>query len=159
MNNTFRNQYGKENLLFKEIFDDRALVLTNGEYLINRYDKYDPGLTFIIHPSEENVEWTSMETSNTRLNIDWDGDPRFLVGDYWVSKKGTRCFRPNNDGNHLLVENEWGGCFNATRGNEYDELKKDSLYSKRSVSNGGGLGSNFYILPNGYRKTYSIDEI
>lgn len=157
--NTFTNRYGKENLLFKEISDGKAIEINTGENLINRYGRYSPAITFVVPASEENVEWTAMDTAETRINIDWDGDPRFIVGDYWVSKKGTRCFRPNKDGKHLLIENEWGGCFNPTRGNEYEAIKDVALYSKRAASNGGGLGSNYYILPNGYRRIYTLDEI
>lgn len=144
--------------MWPEIFnaDPSVIFVTNGEVLCNRFGKYQPNLCFVLN--EENISdvW---EDSGNKYNINWDGDVVELRGDYWISKKGTKCFRPNKEGKHVLIRVDWGGCFNPTRGKEYSEIKNIAEYSVRASSNGGGNGYNFYVLPYGFHREVSIDEI
>jgi hypothetical protein len=133
-----------------------VIELTNGEVLCNRFGKYQPNLCFVLNEDNISLGW---EDADKNYNIDWDGDPVQLRGDFWVSKKGTRCFRPKEDGQHVLIRVDWGGCFNPTRGNEFNTVKDLALYAREASSNGGGSGYNFYVLPYGFRREVSLDEI
>lgn len=143
--------------MWPELFTEGGSIsLTNGEELINRYGKYMPQMSFLLNKENCCIRW---EDADPSLNIDWDGDPLQLRGDYWVSKKGTHCFRPSNEGKHILVSVDWGGCFISTRGTEYFTTEALALYAHRASSNGGGAGYNFYVFPYGYHREVSIEDI
>jgi hypothetical protein len=143
--------------MWPELFtENESITLTNGEELINRYGKYQPNLTFLINEKNASMVW---ENVPKEININFDGDPLSLPGDYWVSKKGTHCFRPNPNGKHILVRVDWGGCFISSRGEEYEETKPLALFAKRASSNGGGTGYNFYIFDKNFRREVSIEDI
>lgn len=146
---------------FKEIESGASIRLENGDWLINaKYGKYAPNLTFVVDEDHKKLGWTEMNTEEKEaINILWDGSPDYMIGDFWVSKKGTRCFKPKADGKHLLIRNSWGGCFNDSRGCEEDKIKDDVLYKRRASSNGGGSGNTYYIFPVNFRKSYSLEDI
>ena len=135
--------------------DTSVIELTNGEVLCNRFGKYQPNMCFVLNENNICNTWTDVDN----YNIDWDGDPVQLRGEYWVSKKGTKCFRPKEDGEYVLIRVDWGGCFNPTRGIEFNTVKEFAPYSRKASSNGGGNGYNFYVLPYGFHREVSIDEI
>ena len=152
------NRYMQEQT-WPEYFDDSALAIeVGGEKLIKRYGKYNPGICFLLSDKNISTGWNNYDTNF--LNIDFDASSvKYMPGDFWTSKKGTSCFRPGENGKHLLVESNWGGCFQSSRGEEYDEVKKLSLYSRRASSNGGGVGTNYYIFKRDFRKELSLDDI
>lgn len=142
-----------------EIFnaDPSAIFVTNGEVVLcNRFGQYQPNLCFVLN--EENISDT-WEASQNKYNINWDGDPEELIGDYWINKKGTKFFRPNKEGKHVLIRVGWGGSFNSTRGEEYNEIKNIAVYSVRASSKGGGKGCNYYVFDKNFRREVSIEDI
>lgn len=80
---------------------------------------------------------------------------RCLRGDYWKSEKGTNCFRPKADGKHILVQESWG--HRHDRGDL--EMEDGMVYFRRASSNGGGNGYTYAILPFGWTKEISLDDI
>lgn len=160
--NNYRETYEKDYAYgyFKEIKAGIAISLDSGEWLIHKYGKYAPDMTFVVDEDHVNLGWTEMSVEEKKaLNVLWDGSPDYMIGDFWVSKKGTKCFRPKADGKHLLIRNSWGGCFDDSRGREEDQLKDAAIYKRRAASNGGGSGNTYYVLPVNWRKKVSIDDI
>lgn len=149
----------KEQQNWPEYFDKAAAIeLVTGEKIIKRYGKYNPGICFIMSDNNIDVEWK--EYDSNFLNIEFDASSvEWLPGDFWISKKGTSCFRPGEDGKHVLIKVHWGGCFESSRGEEYAEVKKLAVYSRRAPSNGGGAGKNYYVFEKGFRKEISLDDI
>ena len=142
-----------------EYFDKTAAIeLVNGEKLIRRYRKDNPGICFIMSDNNIDVGWK--EYDSNFLNIEFDASGvEWLPGDFWISKKGTSCFRPGEDGKHVLIKTNWDDCFESSRGEEYDEVKKLAVYSRRASSNGGGAGKNYYVFEKGFRKEISLNDI
>lgn len=135
---------------------DQPIELTNGELLIKRYGKYTPNLTFILNEDGKHIVWSK---NIPDLNINFDGEAKFIPGEFWVSKKGTKCFRPKVNGPHVLIRINWGGCFERSRGYEFEQVSPLAIYSRRASSNGGGSGFNFYVFQKDFRHEVSIDEI
>lgn len=142
-----------------EYFDKKlGIELITGEKLIKRYGKYNPGICFIMSDNNIDVDWK--EYDSNFLNIEFDAfSVEWMPGDFWISKKGTSCFRPGEDGKHVLLKVHWGGCFESSRGEEYAEVKKLAIYSRRAQSNGGGAGKNYYVFERDFRKEISLDDI
>lgn len=139
---------------------NKYTLLSNGEYLITRYGKYQPGIVFLINEDNIDMDWErDMSKLKNPLNIRFNGHPEFMYGDFWISRKGSTCFRPNPSGEHILIRNSWGGCFDSTRGTEYEEISEDALYCRRARSNGGGCGNNYYVFRADFKKTVDLDEI
>ena len=84
-----------------------------------------------------------------------NGELRQLTGEYFVSKKGTKCFRIGN-GPHIILQDDWGGAFNKYRGHT---LPEDQIYYRRSSSNGGGCGYDYAIIPKDWRLQITEDDI
>lgn len=143
--------------MWPEAFEPTGTIeLTNGEQLSNRFGKYQPNICFVLNEKNCSQVW---QPENGKLNIDFDGDADVLYGDFWISKKGTKCFRPNLNGSHVLVRNSWGGCFNPTRGQEVSWVKDIAEYTHEARSNGGGAGNTYYIFPANYRREIDVDDI
>lgn len=130
--------------------------MDSGSYLANSYGKYAEDLTFLVDMPNIMVFKKSSYLNPSDLNLD-EGKYSFREGEYFVSKKGTNCFRFKKDGPHLLVEDEWGGAFNKYRGGNLKRLK--SLYYKRASSNGGGSGYDYAVIERGTRLELSEDDI
>lgn len=131
---------------------DNVITLTNGNFLLRDYGKYGSGLAFISQvPS---LEEQYIEIPGKDLNI-----PRptvkILYGEYFVSKKGTKCFRIKLDGRHMLVADDWGGPFEKYRGGTI----LNGIYTKRACSNNGGRGVDYAINERGWKYTLKEEEI
>lgn len=143
-----------EELLNKELYSRKlsrygilpgsnAILLDNGNYLIN--DRFASKLTFIVNHNE--VELYSFKENNTlreQINTMWGGAPKFMYGKYWVSKKGTKCFKPSTleTASHILVEVSW---------NKYSKCQGDTkfnniIYSRITSSRSGQSGTNYYVI-------------
>ena len=150
---------------WKELLDpNKYQRLPTGEYAIKRfkcnYNKYAPGIIFLINEENCLMEFDNdLNHLRNPLNINFDGRPEFMYGDFWISKKGSTCFRPNPSGDFVLIQNSWGGPFEKSRGTEYEEFSGDALYCRRTRSNGGGYGINYYIFRSNFTKTVDLDEI
>jgi hypothetical protein len=161
------NEYRKKNDLrdtWPEIYEEGyrdgepVIELTNGEKLIKRYGKYKPNVCFLLNDANKEIVWE--DAPKDLFNIAWDSSHlEIMPGDFWLSKKGTKCFRPSKDGKHVLVRNNWGGCFEHSSGREFEEIKDLAIYARVARSNGGGAGNNYYVFPKDFRKEVSIDDI
>jgi len=162
----------------KELYDARvyrdllySLELVPGEnmfeidnhgtknFLIKQYGKYKPNLTYIVkHPSEL-MNFKVKKFDKEKLNTCITGDSFYTYGEYFVSKKGTKCFRFDENGKHMLIEVDWGGAFDKSRGFEDKSFIDKALYYRSAASNGGGCGTDYMIIPKGVTNNISIDEI
>lgn len=128
--------------------------LNDGRYLMNSYGKYSPDLTFIN--TTPDARWTDIKALDLNLP---EGDLSVMHGNYFVSKKGTRCFEITPHGRHILVRDSWGGAFNSYRGHTLPDTDHGALYYRRASSNGGGTGNDFAVLPKDWRNKVSVDDI
>lgn len=153
MNNTNVND-----VTWPEFYDSqRSIKLVNGETLIRRFNKYEPGICFVLSDETITEEWRKTPID---FNINFDASSvSWMSGEFWISRKGSSCFRPKSDGQHILLRISWGGCFEPSRGREYSEIKQFALYAKRATSNGGGCGYNYYVFSKDFRKEVSLDDI
>lgn len=149
-----------------------ACFETETSFGVNLFGKYQPNMTFII-PKTFNLGKDGKPISplnavedrevTDNMNLSFDGSAKFTFGDFWRSKKGGACFRPKNpmQAKHLLIEVEWGGCFNKHRGTlPEDAAKIDGvLYFRRAKSNQGGLGSDYWVVPVGFTRVIHDEEI
>lgn len=146
--------------IWPEYFEPTTIVLTNGEKIIRRYGKYQPGIAFFINEDNNTIGWLDRNIHRLDLNIEFDASGiKWIPGDFWISKKGTKCFRPKENGEHVLVEASWGGCFDDTRGTEYNKVKDLAIYARCASSNGGGMGCNYYIFPREFHNELTEDDI
>lgn len=140
--------------------DESIIELDNGTCLYNSYGKYKSNLCFL--GSRESLEkFISGELWRDVPAIEFNlprGDYSIIAGEYFVSKKGTKCFRIKEDGKHILIRDNWGGCFNDYRGGNLEKLPNKSYY-RRASSNGGGTGNDFCIVPTGTKYQLSEDDI
>lgn len=128
--------------------------LTNGNVLMNRYGKYQPNLTFVA--SEPYIMWDRRDASEFNCNPD-AGWFDVIFGTYFVSKKGTNCFRIEANGKHILIKDSWGGCFNKYRGHSLPE--NEAIYYHRAGSNGGGCGYDYAIYKRDWMFTLNEEDI
>lgn len=141
------------------IIGKNTVQLTNGDYLINWYGKYDPKMSFLIN--WDTMPYFNFQKPDYDMNVIFDGDPFIMYGDYWISKKGKHCFRPSpkNQATHMLIKVSWErGMFKVTNGRN-PELKEKAIYYHRARSRGGGIGNTYYVLPKGYVNVLSIENI
>jgi len=141
---------------------------TETSFGVNKFGKYRPDVTFII-PKEFAIDkngnpidptgFVSDREITDNMNLDMSGDAKILFGDFWRSKKGGACFRPQDPmrAKHLLVCVSWGGAFSKTRGLHGEP--KGSLYFRSASSNGGGVGNDYVVLPVGFTRVIRDEEI
>ena len=127
---------------------ENAVLLDEDSYLVNWYGKYNPQMTFIV--TWDTIQYFFWSEPDYFMNVVFDGDPYFMYGNYWVSRKGKHCFRPlpKDRAEHMLVKVEW----EREKGNRgiNPELEEAALYHHRARSKGGGIGNTYYVLPKGY---------
>jgi len=146
--------------LWPEIESGDATMLSNGEMLIRKYGKYNPGICIVLPPDSPVLP--VMVDGSVFMNIKFDCSIiETIEGEFWISKKGTPCFRPKVLGPDILIETSWGGCFESSRGSEFEEISKlnGCKYAKFAPSHGGGEGYCYYVFPRTYQKTIDLDEI
>ena len=77
-------------------------------------------------------------------------------GYFYISKAGNPCFRIDENGEHILLEEQWGGSFGT-----YDiaiENLPNKLYEINKRSNGGGLGYYYCVVPVGTKYVPPAEE-
>ena len=154
----------------KKFYKSETCFEVDTAFIVNDFGKYSPNLSFIISKDFEldergNVKdqfryFDDQEVINN-MNIDFNGNAKFMFGDFWVSKNGTKCFKPKNPikASHVLIMVNWGGCFNSTRGVYPDDASKlNPKYYRRASSNGGGTGTDYWVFPVGYVHTMHIEN-
>lgn len=168
----------------KEALKTDKVFETTTSFGVNAFGKYSPNITFIL-PKEWEVgparfrgrsldltphsPMTYRKSSEVKsmvddINVDFDGEPEVLFGDFWLSKKGGACFRPKSAliAQHMLVRVGWGGAFTRTRGwtnNRRTPEELGAAYFRRACSNGGGTGYDYWILPVGFLNVIHDEEI
>ena len=135
------------------------IVLDNGDWLVKHYEKYQSGLTILHKPDFNPFNFTGQQVDNESFNLHHEGSFRIINGEFFVSKKGTKCFRAYPDGDDQLVCHSWGGAFNTSRPYGKDTFGEDAKYYRNASSNGGGQGNEWVVLPRGWTKTVSEDDI
>lgn len=155
----------------RELVKNQKCFETETCFLVNSYKKYDPQLCFVLgkyfhldgkgNPIDP-IEYLTDKSFTDKMNIDFNGVPVFMFGDYWVSKKGSHCFKLKSPmtAKHLLIRIDWGGSFNRTRGltKEMVENIPEVLYYHKASSHGGGDGYDYIIVPVGFRKSLYDEE-
>ena len=130
------------------------IVLSNWKFLINKYGKYQPNLSFITR-----VPKLSFESVNCKdLNFDeWDFD--VVYWEFFISKKWTKCFRvlPKEKAKHVLIRDDWWGAFNKYRWRTLPE--ENALYYRRASSNWGWSGYDYGVYEVNFRNEVSEDDI
>ena len=133
-----------------------TIQLNDGKWFTKHYSKYESNLG-IIHVDPQ-LTWESIDPRD--LNLPNVGSMSVLYGDFFLSKKGTKCFqvKPITEAKHMLVRDSWGGPHNYHRYYGHT-LPESNIYFYRSTSNGGGAGYDYSVLPLGWKNEVSIDEI
>jgi len=130
------------------------IVLSDWKFLINKYGKYQPNLSFITRIPKLSFESVSCKD----LNFDeWDFD--VVYWEFFVSKKWTKCFRvlPKEKAKHVLIRDDWWGAFNRYR---WRTLPEDgAVYYRRASSNGGWSGYDYGVYEKDFKNTLSEDDI
>lgn len=155
----------------KEFFENEKCFETETTFLINEFGKYHPNICFVIDKEFDLNEYNGVMNPleffedyevPANMNIDFNGWTSFMLGDFWISKKGDACFRPMDAvlAKHILIKVSWGGSYNHTRGREPSEVDqiKDVLYFRHATSNGGGEGYDYWVVPVGFRYVIHDDE-
>ena len=147
----------------KEILRTDKIHEAGTAFLVNDFGKYRPNITFVVPKDFERspIAYRSDEPTHRMLdnmNVGFGGETSVLFGNYWKSQKGGACFRPKPiaDAQHVLIRCGWGGAFSRTRGIGYVD---DAPYSRRAASNGGGLGTDYVVVPIGYYRVVRDAEI
>lgn len=143
-----------------------VFVLDTGAVFIKHYGKYNSGLGIIVDPYK--YPHTNMLTGDVNLFCEYaqksdynlgEGFLDYMIGDFFVSKKGTKIFRVNEDGKHVLLRDDWGGSFNSYRGGKLLRTEEGALYYRRASSNGGGIGYDYSVVPVNWKKVISEDDL
>jgi len=147
---------------------------TESNYLVKRFGKYEPDMIFVISKKMEMevndngkiidpLEFTDLYNSTLEnMNILFNGRVDALIGKFWISKKGNKCFSPCeiSKASHFLIRVDWGGSFNSTRGNKPYEIEeiKDVTHFCHKASNGGGTGYDYWVVPKKFKNVIGDDE-
>lgn len=154
----------------KKFYNNENCYEIDNGFIVNDFGKYSPNLSFIISKEfdlddggnvKDQFRYFDDKDVINNMNIDFKGSSRFMFGDYWVSKKGTKCFKPKDPvrASHIFIEVNWGGCFNPTRGiHPSDASKLKPVYYHKGSSNGGGVGTDYWIFPVGYIHTMTLEN-
>lgn len=144
-----------------------VIELNSGDYIIQNYGKYCSGLGIIVPKDDAHIGPYGDEDKSIRLFQDEDrcdksvfnlgnGVVDTLRGKYFVSKKGTKLFKVDPNGPHMLLRDDWGGAFNDYRGGK---LPDNQLYYRRASSNGRGSGYDYAVVPIDWKQSISEDDL
>jgi len=147
----------------KDILKTEKIHEVDTAFLVNDFGKYRPNITFVIPKEFERspIAYHSGGPAKEMLanmNVGFNGDASVMFGDYWQSKKGGACFRLKHvsQAKHVLIRVGWGGAFNRTRGIGWVD---GVPYYRRAASNGGGVGTDYLVVPIGYVRKVHDDEV
>ncbi len=151
----------------KNLFNSELVFETRDCFLVKQFGKYLPNLVFVLS-KEFSLDKDGKPISPARyvrdvnitdnMNLVFNGDPKILFGDYWISRKGSRCFRPKSPlgASHLLIKVAWGGAdeTHGSRGNYPEDIPAGVLYFRHARSNAGGMGYDYWVIPVDYHASY-----
>ena len=155
----------------KEVLESEKVFL-NGEHRFNivRTGKYSPEMTFIVSD-----DWIPYNKQGTRfynpiycsnatyqpetvkkylagMNFEFDlEDYRISFGNFRISQAGKPVFEilePTRSSS-CFISGCWGGAFAKHYGDKYVENAGIEWHKLKS-SNGGGMGSEYYVVPIGW---------
>lgn len=151
----------------KALFGSELVFETRDCFLVKQFGKYLPNLVFVLSKEFSldkdgkpisPVKYVRDVDITDNLNLVFNGNPKILFGDYWISRKGSRCFRPKSPlaAKHLLVKVSWGGAdeTHGSRGNYPEDIPAGVLYFRHARSNAGGMGYDYWIIPVDYHASY-----
>lgn len=146
-----------------------VFTMTNGDYIINHYGKYCSGLGIIvtkddshIGPYGEDQSIRLFQEADSKNKSDFnlgEGPLDSLRGKFFVSKKGTKLFKVDPNGPHLLLRDDWGGAFVSYRGGKLPTMDGGALYYRRASSNGGGSGYDYCVIPIDWKLEISEENL
>jgi len=125
----------------------------------SQYGKYGCHLTIIREGGiDDQIEWKEPDNLIKGMNLPMPKGSRlsFLRGDFFTSKKGTKMFKIKPQGSHVLIRDDWGGCFNSYHGLT---LPGGYEYFHRASSNGGGSGYDYAVYKTGFKYAASLDDL
>lgn len=134
-----------------------AIRLSNGKFLIEDRQKCGSDLLFISETEAIDME----STTSKAFNLSGGGSWYFLIGEFFISKKGRACFRVNPLGDKVLIANTWGGPFNWDhyRGRVLSSELDGVEYFHRGRTNGGGMGVDYAIVSLGWYNLPSEEDL
>ena len=151
----------------KALFGSELVFETRDCFLVKQFGKYLPNLVFVLSKEfsldkdgkpVSPVKFVRDVNVTDNMNLVFNGDPKILFGDYWISRKGSRCFRPKNPLNakHLLIKVAWGGAdeTHGSRGNYPEDIPAGVLYFRHARSHAGGMGYDYWVIPVEYHASY-----
>ena len=147
----------------KDIIKSEKIFVNYEQDKFNYYDggKYRPNITFVI-PNEfeydkygdlqNPVHYRECRELTANMNLDFDGKEEVIFGKYRISQKGSPVFELTDPtkAHDIMVKVDWGGSFESSRGNNMNPDKDNIKYFHHSMSNGGGVGRDYYVVPVGY---------
>jgi hypothetical protein len=146
-----------------------VVEMTNGDFLIQNYGKYCSGLGIIVSKGDNHIgpygddrcirlfqEPDRLEKSQFNLG---SGTLDSIRGKFFVSKKGTKLFKLDPSGPHILLRDDWGGPFNKYRGGKLPTMEGGALYHRRASSNGGGSGYDYCVVPIDWKLEISEEDL
>ena len=151
----------------KALFNSELVFETRDCFLVKQFGKYLPNLVFVLS-KEFSLDKDGKPVSPIKyvrdtditddLNLVFNGDPKIIFGDYWISRKGSRCFRPKSPlaAKHLLIKVAWGGAdeTHGSRGNYPEDIPAGVLYFRHARSHAGGMGYDHWVIPVEYHASY-----
>lgn len=151
----------------KTLFNSELVFETRDCFLVKQFGKYLPNLVFVLSKEfsldkdgkpVSPVKYVRDVDITDNLNLVFNGDPKIIFGDYWISRKGSRCFRPKSPlaAKHLLIKVAWGGAdeTHGSRGNYPEDIPAGVLYFRHARSNAGGMGYDYWVIPVDYHASY-----
>ena len=146
--------------------NDLTVQMPDGRFSVPCYGKYEPNITIIV-PQENTMKsngyWKNpvgFEDMTMFFHHDYGipfnaSDIGVMFGKFTI-KDGENIFekQPCDQAEHVLIQANWGGAFNSTRGikerdmDEWVKNNSDVLKFRRASSNGGGSGYDYYVVKN-----------
>jgi len=93
---------------------ENLIKLDSGTFLFNDYGKYNSGLSFILNDMididslYESVSFKDFNLENGSGYRSQNYTINMIRGDFWVSKKGSNCFKPNSKWQTYIIERQMG---------------------------------------------------
>lgn len=146
--------YWRDFQSFKLTDMDGIIELSNWKFLINKYGKYEPNLSFLTSVPAIKYERVSSRDLNFAR---WDFS--VLYGEFFISKKWTKCFRilPKEKAKHILIRDDWWWPFNDYRWRTLPE--EGAVYYRRASSNWWWSGYDYGIYNKNFRNAVSEEDI